>query len=165
LWQCNYHLWKHGVAIPVTCDLDFGRAFRPIVFLGSFLPLSPVGNIFFSFFIIFFISILSSHRRKAIERPSSHLVWSRPSISLIPFLSLSPSLYCCTRHSFLPLLTPDNASSNISPLAFPRFRLDPSRSGLRSTRTPQLLDGDSLPSPGGRKTAHGDSDHYDGADD
>jgi hypothetical protein len=91
-----------------------------------------------------------------------------------PFLLSLP--LTATRHSFLTPYSPrlTHASSNTSPLAFPRFRLVHSRRfDLRSTSTSTstsnaqqlLLDGDTLPSPGERNFVHWTSGHSDSADD
>jgi hypothetical protein len=110
------------------------------------------------FYSSFFIPILF-HRRKRLSKG-----WSRPSISSFHFISPPPpnspahsSLFCPTHLNY--------ALSNTSPLAFPTVRLDPSRSGLIGTRTPQHHGRDDLPSPGEQKFGHSASGHSDGADD
>lgn len=160
MWLCNCHLWNTGVA---PCQLDLvaqsGQLVQ-LILLPSIhfpLPLRPAGFLFlFLTFSYFFF-----HRRKQ-SKGRRLICWSRPSISLLYF-PFSPALQLVT---LLPY-SPNHAPSNISPLAFPRFRLLSScRSRLRSTRTLQhLLDGDTLSSPGERKSGHPTSGHSDGADD
>jgi hypothetical protein len=122
---------------------------------------------FFLILFIFFNILYSSTqaqskgRRPLLPEQALHILHLLFSLFLSPAL-LARLQLLATRHSFA-LYSPSNASSIISPMAFPRFRLEPSRSGLRSTRTTQLLDGDGLPSSARRTTAHSTRGHYDGA--
>jgi len=148
LWQCCCYCETHldlvtrlGLLFSFSClrSLAALRAFFSLFFIPDFFP--------------------PTH---AIERPSSSAGAGPPFLS---FSSLSPSSYPRPNSSLFCPTHLDHVPSNISPLAFTRFHLDSSRSGLLSTRTPQVLVGHTLPSPGERKSSQSDGGLSDGADD
>jgi hypothetical protein len=115
-------------------------------------------NLILVLWAIFFFGTGSTLRRTQ-SNGRRLICWSRPSISLLYFLSPP-------RSSVLLLIyLSTHAPSNTSPLPFPRIRLDPPRAGRISTNTPWSYEGDALPSPGERKSAHSDSGHPYSADD
>jgi hypothetical protein len=128
----------------------------------SLFPQEPCGLP--PFISSFYSFSLLPHRREQSKRPSSLLVEQALHLSRFFTFLFLPA------HRNSPLVlpySPNHAPSNISPLPLPRFLLGSSRSpGLRGTRTLRLLlDRDTLPSPGERKSGHSASGHSDGADD